>query len=125
MIRVILFFLAVTTAAISSAQDNSIDAKVNAALEADIRTSADKARDANRKPLETLNFFQMKDDMRVLELVPGGGWYTKILAPVLEENGELYVSLWTDRLEQGLLSQEAFDHVKVIGGLNPNRNGVD
>ena len=53
MIRVILFFLAVTTAAISSAQDNSIDAKVNAALEADIRTSADKARDANRKPLET------------------------------------------------------------------------
>ena len=104
MIRVILFFLAVTTAAISSAQDNSIDAKVNAALEADVRTSADKARDANRKPLETLNFFQMKDDMRVLELVPGGGWYTKILAPVLEENGELYVSLWTDRLEQGLLS---------------------
>ena len=60
----------------------------------------------------------MKDDMRVLELVPGGGWYTKILAPVLEENGELYVSLWTDRLEQGLLSQEAFEHVKVIGGLS-------
>jgi len=125
MIRVILFCLAMTTAAISSAQNNSIDAKVNAALEADIRTTTDKARDANRKPLETLNFFQMKDDMRVLELVPGGGWYTKILAPVLEENGELYVSLWTDRLEQGLLSQEAFDHVKVIGGLNPNRNGVD
>ena len=38
MIRVILFCLAMTTAAISSAQNNSIDAKVNAALEADIRT---------------------------------------------------------------------------------------
>ena len=57
MIRVILFFLAMTTAATSSAQNNSIDVKVNAALEADIRTSADKTRDANRKPLETLNFF--------------------------------------------------------------------
>ena len=57
--------------------------------------------------------------------MPGGGWYTKILAPVLEENGELYVSVWTDRLQNGLLSQEAFDHVKVIGGINPNRNGAD
>ena len=106
------------------AQDSVVE-KIKAAMKSDIRTEEEIARDRNRKPLETLSFFQLKDDMRVLELVPGGGWYTKILAPVLEKNGEFYVSVWTDRLEKGLLSQEAFDHVKVIGGVNPNRNGVD
>ena len=124
MFRLALCVLTLLSTSTAFAQNN-IDEKVMSALKSDIRTSAEMARDQNRKPLETLNFFRMKDNMRVLELVPGGGWYTKILAPVLEENGELYVSVWTDRLQNGLLSQEAFDHVKVIGGINPNRNGVD
>mgnify|MGYP003301328679 FL=1 len=124
MFRLALCVLTLLSTSVAFAQNN-IDEKVMSALKSDTRTSAEMARDQNRKPLETLNFFRMKDNMRVLELVPGGGWYTKILAPVLEENGELYVSVWTDRLQNGLLSQEAFDHVKVIGGINPNRNGVD
>ena len=83
--------LAATVA--GAAAGGEIDAKVRAALAADIRTEAETARDANRMPLETLQFFGLKDDMQVLELVPGGGWYTKVLAPVLAENGRLAVSI--------------------------------
>lgn len=76
-----------------------IDDKVNAALASDIRTDAERARDANRRPLETLKFLGLSDDMQVLELFPGGGWYTKILAPVLAENGRLAVSIFTQNVE--------------------------
>ena len=75
-----------------------IDDKVNAALASDIRTDAERARDANRRPLETLKFLGLSDDMQVLELFPGGGWYTKILAPVLAENGRLAVSIFTQNV---------------------------
>ena len=61
---------------------------VDIALAADIRTADEKARDANRQPKRTLEFFGLEPDMRVIEILPGGGWYTKILVPVLREEGE-------------------------------------
>lgn len=66
--------------------------RVIEAMQGDIRTDADRARDANRMPAEVLAFFGMRDDMRVIEVLPAGGWYTKILGPVLKENGKLYVT---------------------------------
>ena len=75
-------FLPLATIAVAAAlvvPAAEIDDKVNAALEADIRTEAERVRDANRMPLETLKFFGLTDDMQVLELFPGGGWYTKVL----------------------------------------------
>ena len=68
---------------------------IKQAMSSDIRTDREKARDSNRKPVETLQFFGIKDDMRVLELVPGGGWYTKLLAPALRDKGQFYLSLGT------------------------------
>jgi predicted methyltransferase len=94
--------------------DNEIDTKVEAALADEARPAEDRARDNNRKPAETLNFFGMKDDMRVLELFPGGGWYTRVLAPVLAENGQLYIALRTDTVEEGLLGQPGFEDVEVL-----------
>jgi predicted methyltransferase len=67
--------------------------RIRAAIAAEHRTPADTARDANRKPLETLLFFGVREDLHVLELVPAGGWFTKILAPVLKDDGKLYVAL--------------------------------
>lgn len=66
--------------------------RVIAAMQSEIRTAEDRARDANRMPAEVLEFFGMREDMRVIEILPAGGWYTKILAPVLKENGKLYVT---------------------------------
>jgi predicted methyltransferase len=66
--------------------------KVMAALQGEIRTAEDRARDPNRQPVEILEFFRMREDMRVIEILPAGGWYTKILGPLLRENGKLYVA---------------------------------
>ena len=51
-----------------------------------------------RLPLETLAFFRFRDDMKVLELFPGSGWYTRLLAPVLADRGKLFLALGTGRV---------------------------
>ncbi len=93
---------------------NDIDAKVEAALAAEARPQADRDRDRNRRPLDTLHFFGLKDDMRVLELIPGRGWYTRVLAPVLAENGKLYVALGTGRVSEGVLTEPGFEQVELL-----------
>lgn len=93
---------------------NEIDAKVDAALAAESRPEADRERDRNRRPLDTLTFFGLQDDMRVLELLPGGGWYTRVLAPVLAENGTLYVSIGTNRVKTTVLTEPGFEEVVVL-----------
>jgi len=83
-----------TGAASAQSEANSeVASRIRAALAAEHRTSADTGRDGNRKPLETLLFFGLREDMTVLEIVPAGGWFTKILAPVLKDDGKLYVAL--------------------------------
>lgn len=111
--RYLTLLLAATlsTAAIA---DNSIDAKVEAAMAAESRPQGDVDRDRNRRPLETLNFFGLKDDMTVIELMPGGGWYTRILAPVLAENGKLYVAIGAGRTERTVLQEPGFENVEVL-----------
>lgn len=54
------------------------------------RSPANKARDQYRHPVQTLEFFGIKPDMTVIELAPGGGWYTEILAPFLYAHGHLF-----------------------------------
>lgn len=106
------------------AQDGGVAEKVEEAMASDVRSEADVARDRNRKPVETLTFFQLADDMRVIELLPGGGWYTKLLAPVLRENGELYVAIGTNNVRQNLAPQPGFDHINVIDiGVASERDG--
>lgn len=91
-----------------------IEGKVESALAAESRPDSDRARDDNRKPLETLQFFGLEDDMRVLELMPGGGWYTRVLAPVLADNGKLYVALGTNYLRDNLLREPGYEDVEVV-----------
>ena len=106
------------------AQDDGVADEIRAAMAGDIRTEADTARDRNRKPVDTLQFFQLRDDMRVLELIPGGGWYTKLLAPVLRENGALYVAIGTNGVRDNLMPQAGFDHINIIDiGVDSERTG--
>ena len=100
--------------AIAATAEADLAEAVAAAQAAEIRSEAERARDGNRKPAETLAFFRFRQDMRVLELVPGGGWYTKILAPLLYEDGELFVSIGTDRLQENLLGKPGFDRITVV-----------
>jgi predicted methyltransferase len=57
------------------------------AVASDLRLPGERARDPARHPLETLTFLGLKPGMTVVELWPGVGWYTAILAPWLARNG--------------------------------------
>jgi predicted methyltransferase len=65
------------------------DDALKGAIASTTRTPANVARDVYRHPYETLTFFGIKPNMTVVELSPGGGWYTEILAPYLRQNGKL------------------------------------
>ena len=60
---------------------------LDAAIAGEHRTDAEKARDAWRHPKETLEFFGVEADDKVVELWPGGGWYTNVIAPYLASGG--------------------------------------
>jgi predicted methyltransferase len=67
--------------------------KLRAAIARASRPEKERARDKYRHPLETLELFGIKDDMRVVEIAPGQGWYTAILAPFLRDKGHLTVTV--------------------------------
>ena len=62
-------------------------AKIEQALGGSIRDDAEIARDANRKPAEVLEFFGLEDDMKVLEISPATGYWSKFVGPTLCNNG--------------------------------------
>lgn len=66
------------------------------AIASDARTDVEKARDAWRHPAETLEFFGVESDDKVVEVWPGGGWYTNILAPWLASGGGTLVAAGFD-----------------------------
>jgi len=59
------------------------------AIASEDRTPKNVVRDVYRHPYETLDFFGIKQDMTVIELSPGGGWYTEILANYIHYPGTL------------------------------------
>ncbi len=67
-------------------------ASVAPVLAADYRAE-DRPRDQYRHPSETLNFFQVQPDMTVAEFAPGGGWYSRVLAPWIGTNGGRYLAV--------------------------------
>ena len=70
----------------------STQAALTAAVQAPSRTPANTARDKYRNPAATLAFFGIQPTHHVVEIWPGGGWYTEILAPYLAANGKLTVA---------------------------------
>jgi len=61
--------------------------KIEQSLSHENRSEAEIARDANRKPAEVLEFFGLEDDMKVLEISPATGYWSKFVGPVLCGNG--------------------------------------
>lgn len=71
----------------ANAADNTV--VLQQLAESEHRSSGHKARNVYRNPVETLQFFGLNADMSVLEIWPGHGWYTEILAPFLKDQGKL------------------------------------
>ena len=89
-----------TSAELGPAPEGS-DARLAWALAGPQRTDKEKARDAFRHPKETLAFFGVTPSSHVVELWPGGGWYTEILAPYLRDSGKLTVTNFDPAKAQG------------------------
>ena len=90
--------------------------KVKAVMKMEHREEADTKRDRNRNPVHALEFFGLKQDMKVIEFAPGNGWYTKILAPVLNKQGELHLAYkkeWLNEMDK-LLSLKDFSKTKKL-----------
>ena len=68
---------------------NTFAHDLKGAIASEDRTPKNVARDVYRHPYETLDFFGIKQDMTVIELTPGGGWYTEILANYIHYPGTL------------------------------------
>ncbi|MDH5832364.1 class I SAM-dependent methyltransferase [Luteimonas kalidii] len=86
---------AAETPAAPAADTAQTDAALAAAIAGDWRSAEHRARDAHRHPAETLTFFGLEPGQTVVEITPGGGWYTEILAPYLRGNGT-YVAAIVD-----------------------------
>ena len=109
----LLWLFAADAPAQTSAESDTAR-KIRAAIASDVRPAADTARDSNRKPLETLLFMGLRDDMTVIELVPAGGWFTKIIAPVVKDRGKYYAALGPLDDVRALKSQHAsFSAIEV------------
>jgi len=105
---------------VDHAHENSA---LKSAVAGEHRSDKNKARDQYRNPVETLNFFGLSPEMTVVEITPGGGWYTEILAPALKGSGKLYAAHYPDtgkddyysksrkRLEKKLASDAVFSDV--------------
>jgi len=67
-----------------------VPAHITAAVADSARPAADRDRDANRKPAETLAFVGVKPGQRVAEMMPGGGYFTRLLSGVVGPKGKVY-----------------------------------
>lgn len=65
-------------------------------INAQHRSEESKARDTYRHPVEVLTFFDVQPDHTVVEINPGGGWYTEILGPYLKDEGTLYLAVFAE-----------------------------
>jgi len=86
------------------AGDLSINARVEQAMFGDHRSASNQERNRYRHPVGTLEFFGLEYGMKVLEIWPGGGWYSEILAPVLRDRGNYVVASW----DQSVADQPAY-----------------
>ena len=68
-------------------------------MEGQHRSDTNMARNQYRHPVETLAFFGIEDGMTVMEIWPGGGWYTEILAPAMRDHGNLILATWDTKVE--------------------------
>jgi predicted methyltransferase len=112
-------FIASVAGANPAAPSDSTIALLQKAVNGDWRSAAHKARDQYRHPVETLQFFGLRPDMTVIELEPGGGWYTEILTPVLYAQGHLLEASGPKFADRIKANPAVFGHIGTIIPFDP------
>jgi len=90
-----LFGSALATAATPVTTSNISHEQFAKVLKGDWRLPQNAARDQYRHPEQTLQFFGVRSDQTVIEITPGNGWYSELLAPLLKDKGH-YVAAIVD-----------------------------
>lgn len=123
-------------------EDRQLKDHVEKVLQMPHRDESDRTRDQNRDPARALEFFGFKENMKVIELAPGNGWYTKVLAPLLNKRGELHLASkkdWLDGLDSFLknkalkkaqklpiaLDWDPVNHTYSLGDIDFGMNDAD
>lgn len=97
------------------------DAQYKTVLEGSWRAKGNSVRDVYRHPRETLKFFGLQSHQTVIEITPGGGWYSEILAPLLKEHGHYIAALQAP--SSGDYYKKAADGLKQKFKADPERYG--
>ena len=90
--RVTKTFAAALILGSASAAMAATNSDVQAAVDSDLRSEANVSRDQYRHPAETLTFFGVEKDDQVVEIWPGRGWYSEVLAGLVGKDGKLYAA---------------------------------
>jgi predicted methyltransferase len=133
MTRLLAMLTLVLSASLAPLTESTADDRLREAVDDPARPDAQAERDPHRHPYETLTFFGIEPDMTVVELAPGGGWYTEILAPYLAAEGQ-YVGAHIDpdaeglpdfyydmyeRWADGISDTERYGDVEIVGFVPP------
>lgn len=109
------FLLALLLAvSFASAQAAEKSTSLHQAIAGKQRSAEHKSRDKYRHPQQTLEFFDVKDNMTVVEIWPGEGWYTEIIAPYLKDHGKLYAAHFSDDADQAYFKKNLHDFVNKL-----------
>jgi len=107
--RIAALFISLALA--TSAAANSVPSNINAAVHDAARPDADKARDADRKPGETLAFAGVKPGGSVADMIPGGGYFTRVFAKAVGPKGHVYAFVPQELLKK---RATAADSIKAL-----------
>lgn len=110
MIRPVLAVVAAAAMTLAALPAAAADAALKAAIASPQRTPENSVRDVARHPAETLAFWGLKPKQTVIEISPGSGYWTEILAPYAKATGGRYVAGVTD-----------IDNPKTSEGAKKNR----
>ena len=93
------------------------DDRYHAVLAGDWRVAENRLRDPGRRPMETLRFFDLSASQTVIEISPGDGWYSELLAPLLRDQGQYVVALSsggdTPLRDKFAKAGQPYDRVKI------------
>jgi predicted methyltransferase len=115
----LLLAAAMVCTAVAGAQ--AADKRLRAAIAASTRAAKNTARDAARHPYEVLHFIGLKPSQTVLEILPGGGYWSEILVPYLNAHGHYIAAI----PESGDFSEQVHerDTFKKFQAADPARYG--
>ena len=125
MLRLMAAALALLSVAHAEKLDKNTAAALDAAIAGEQRSEENRARDQYRHPKETLAFFGFRSDMTVVEIWPGTGWYTEILAPALKERGKFIAAQFSENAPYGYQRRGLGAYLTMLGAKPDVYRDVD